>query len=76
VNILGGTASFFANVDPTFAIDPTFADAAEHSVVLSAGAGNSLTSAVPEPSTWSMVILGFCGLGFLALRKKSALRLA
>jgi hypothetical protein len=28
---------------------------------------------VPEPSTWAMMILGFCGLGFMAYRKKSAL---
>src|SRR5262249_10196116 len=54
VGILGGTASFFANLDPTFTIDPTFADAAEYSVVLSPDVGNSLTSAVPEPSTWAM----------------------
>jgi hypothetical protein len=33
---------------------------------------------VPEPSTWAMMILGFCGVGFLAYRRKSkvALRLA
>ena len=34
-------------------------------------------SAVPEPSTWAMIILGFCGVGFMAYRQKSgALRLA
>jgi hypothetical protein len=34
-------------------------------------------SAVPEPSTWAMMILGFCGLGFMNYcRKNSALRLA
>jgi len=27
-------------------------------------------SAVPEPSTWAMMILGFCGLGFMAYRRK------
>jgi choice-of-anchor C domain-containing protein len=35
--------------------------------------------AVPEPSTWAMMILGFCGLGFMAYRRKqngAALRLA
>jgi PEP-CTERM motif len=26
--------------------------------------------AVPEPSTWAMMILGFCGLGFVAHRQK------
>jgi len=40
-------------------------------------AGN--VSAVPEPSTWAMMILGFAGVGFLAYRRKqngSALRFA
>jgi hypothetical protein len=38
----------------------------------------TLTTAVPEPSTWAMIILGFCGLGFMAYRRKQngpALRL-
>jgi hypothetical protein len=33
-------------------------------------------AAVPEPSTWAMMILGFLGVGFLAYRKKSNLRFA
>jgi PEP-CTERM motif len=28
-------------------------------------------SAVPEPSTWAMTILGFAGVGFMAYRRKS-----
>jgi len=28
----------------------------------------SLTAAVPEPSTWAMMLLGFCGLGFMTYR--------
>jgi hypothetical protein len=38
----------------------------------------NLTTDVPEPSTWAMMILGFCGIGFLAYRRKSkpAFRLA
>jgi hypothetical protein len=28
-------------------------------------------SAVPEASTWAMVILGFAGVGFMAYRRKS-----
>jgi hypothetical protein len=31
----------------------------------------SLTGAVPEPSTWAMMVLGFCGVGFIAYRRKS-----
>jgi hypothetical protein len=29
-----------------------------------------ISAAVPEPSTWPMMILGFCGLGFLAHRRR------
>jgi hypothetical protein len=32
--------------------------------------GTANISAVPEPSTWAMLILGFCGLGFMAYRRK------
>jgi hypothetical protein len=32
--------------------------------------------AVPEPSTWAIMILGFLGLGWMAYRRKGTLRLA
>jgi hypothetical protein len=39
--------------------------------------GFSLAAAAPEPSTWAMMILGFCGLGFMGYRRKNgAVRLA
>jgi hypothetical protein len=28
-------------------------------------------AAVPEPSTWAMLLLGFAGMGFMAYRRKS-----
>jgi PEP-CTERM motif len=31
----------------------------------------SVAGAVPEPSTWVMMILGFAGIGFMAYRRKS-----
>jgi len=34
-------------------------------------AGAPVVAAVPEPSTWSMMILGFCGLGFMAHRRRN-----
>jgi len=40
--------------------------------------GSGITTAVPEPSTWAMLILGFAGVGFMAYRRKGhgpALRL-
>ena len=27
--------------------------------------------AVPEPTTWAMLLLGFAGIGFMAYRRKS-----
>jgi hypothetical protein len=40
--------------------------------------GTLTISAVPEPSTWAMMILGFIGVGFVAYRRKAqtALRIA
>jgi PEP-CTERM motif len=32
----------------------------------------TLAAAVPEPSTWAMMILGFCGLGFMTYRRKAS----
>ena len=29
------------------------------------------TAAVPEPSTWAMMLLGFAGIGFAAYRRKN-----
>ena len=31
----------------------------------------AVAGAVPEPSTWAMMILGFAGVGFMAYRRKS-----
>jgi len=41
-------------------------------------ANDSVTAAVPEPSTWAMLLLGFAGIGFITYRRKSkpAFRLA
>jgi PEP-CTERM motif len=33
--------------------------------------GTFNVAAVPEPSTWAMMILGFAGVGFMAYRRKS-----
>lgn len=30
----------------------------------------SINSAVPEPSTWAMMVLGFAGVGFMAYRRR------
>jgi hypothetical protein len=59
------TAGGSAYIDPTFSIDPAYAS--NYSLTFSAGIAN----AVPEPSTWAMMILGFAGIGFMACRRKS-----
>jgi hypothetical protein len=30
---------------------------------------DGITAAVPEPSTWAMLLLGFAGVGFIAYRR-------
>jgi hypothetical protein len=37
---------------------------------------SSVTTAVPEPSTWAMMILGFAGVGFMAYRRRNREMLA
>lgn len=39
---------------------------------------NLAVAAVPEPTTWAMMVLGFLGMGFIGYRRKrgSSLRLA
>ena len=32
---------------------------------------DGFAGAIPEPSTWAMMILGFAGIGFMAYRRKS-----
>jgi hypothetical protein len=43
---------------------------------LGAVSGAFAISAVPEPSTWAMMLLGFVGLGFVAHRRRNQLSLA
>jgi hypothetical protein len=33
------------------------------------GTVTAVTAAVPEPSTWAMMLLGFGGVGFMAYRR-------
>jgi hypothetical protein len=50
-----------------FALSATFANAQGGNDVIQVA---QLTGAVPEPSTWAMMILGFAGVGFMAYRRK------
>jgi hypothetical protein len=63
----GGSRIAFSSFD-SIAADPTISAAFETEI-----------SAVPEPSTWAMMILGFAGVGFMAYRRRTgsaALRVA
>jgi len=57
----------------------SFNDSADYHLDTSGTITATIASAVPESSTWAMMILGFCGLGFMAYRQKQngpAVRLA
>ena len=63
-------------VTPTFAPDGT--PLANNSILSTLPLPTSetfpLSIAAPEPSTWAMMLIGFAGLGYAALRRKGALR--
>jgi hypothetical protein len=61
-----GTGNFSATVDPTISIDPTWlASNPGYTLEFS----SNLTAAVPEPSAWAMMLLGFAGPGFAGWRR-------
>ena len=58
-----------------FFLDPVSPDTSKSTILLF----DPLTinvSAVPEPSTWAMMIFGFFAIGFMAYRKRAALSFA
>jgi uncharacterized Zn-binding protein involved in type VI secretion len=64
-NILATGPYFTGSLsDPTFV--PGFYGIAGSSVTIT-----DISAAVPEPSTWAMMILGFFGLGAMAYRRKN-----
>ena len=50
-----------------FTVGATFGNAQGGLDVVQAGI---LTTAVPEASTWAMMVLGFLGIGFVAYRRR------
>jgi hypothetical protein len=44
----------------------------DYSISIFIADGLTATPAVPEPSTWAMMLLGFAGIGFMAYRRKSS----
>jgi hypothetical protein len=55
-----GLVGLYSNTNP----DPLFQSFDNFSV-------DGTVSAVPEPSTWAMLLLGFASIGFMAYRRKS-----
>jgi hypothetical protein len=71
----GGPIGYNPNVNDTFKFDFTLSGG---SLVtpLAIEAFVQVGSGVPEPSTWAMMILGFCGVGFMAYRRKDKMALS
>lgn len=79
--VLGSGRNCFAAINLNATTNGTFDELLTLSYGLIGGGTGSLAfeikaqvgpvSAVPEPSTWAMMILGFTGVGFLAYRRRS-----
>ncbi len=66
-------AKILAGLDATISSPfSAFQDANNHANITRGFSGSvTIAAAVPEPSTWAMMILGFAGVGFMAYRRKS-----
>lgn len=63
------------NITGPESLEIFYADRAHTGAVLDVSVTGATISAVPEASTWAMMILGFLGVGFLAYRRKPSARL-
>jgi hypothetical protein len=65
INLLGGKLTFLGDY---YNLDGNGGIALTHDLLSpnGYGAGTFTVSAVPEPSTWAMMLLGFAGVGFVA----------
>jgi hypothetical protein len=64
---LGGPINFNPNASGIYTFDLKLLSADDRQL----GDVSIQVNAVPEPSTWAMLILGFAGIGFMAYRRKS-----
>ena len=69
-------SSDLATMQEIFGIDPAtgtpwIGDAANATDLSDLFVADAIAGAVPEPSTWAMMLLGFAGIGFMAYRRKS-----
>ena len=72
----GGVSMFeILGIDPSLGLDPNNSTAFVTQVTFTGDGAFTGTmtavTAVPEPSTWAMMILGFAGVGFMVYRRKS-----
>jgi hypothetical protein len=80
--IVGGVPAYSATHIYSFNLDtgsaiPTLLHFGVNDAIFSDNTGaftivvTQLAAAVPEPSTWAMMILGFAGVGFMAYRRRN-----
>ncbi len=58
------------NLDSSAAVDLSFRSLDANGSPFGGVIGDVSIAAVPEPTTWAMMILGFMGVGFMAYRRK------
>jgi PEP-CTERM motif len=68
VNLVNGP-QVYSDAPPPLFSPGTFAYTNETLVI------SEIAAAVPEPSTWVMLLTGFCGLGFMGYRRRNQLAL-
>lgn len=76
-NLNGGSTGTYSRLSTNGDVTGTGGNGID--VLAYAQAGLPIAGAVPEPSTWAMLLIGFAGLGFMACRRKNSraqLRLA
>jgi len=82
--LVNGTPLGISTTDTTYHLNLNNVSAVDISGLVAEGTGvywtldnvNYTVAAVPEPSTWAMMILGFAGVGFMAYRRNSGQRFA
>jgi hypothetical protein len=70
---LSSSSSGF-NIDPALLTNPGGYSLTEEFIITTTGQGSALatiTVAVPEASTWAMIMLGFLGVGLVACRRRA-----
>lgn len=68
-NTFAGFASFYTAAE-TFGVGGPAVTIFGSGSIVCTGASCTVTPGVPEPSTWTMMLLGFAGFGLMAARKR------